>query len=104
MTDFNDEDDFTLDEGNADPDYLVSDHAIADDKPASADPDAPNKSILLELQKYCRQAISEHNSFDIIDLTEQAKMTPTQQIAMHKCVVQHLRNIKSQIDNKIKEL
>lgn len=100
-----DEDDFMPDQdGMTDPDYLVSDHAVADEPQKGTDPDAPNKSILLELQKYCRDAIKEHNTFDIIDLTEQAKMTPTQQIAVHKCVVQHLRNIKSEIDNKVKEL
>lgn len=72
-----------------------------DDEP---DPDQPNKSVLLELQKYLAEAIEEHNSFDVIDLTETSKMTPTQQIAVHKLVIQHLRSVKHELDNKIKEL
>lgn len=83
--------------------YNVSDFATPEPE-KEADPDQPNKSVITELQVYLEEAITEHNSFDIIDLTEQAKMTPTQQIAVHKCVVQHLRNIKSTVDNKLKEL
>lgn len=85
--------------------YEVSDFATPDKETKQVDdPDQPNKSVLIDLQKYISEAITEHNSFDIIDLTEQAKMTPTQQIAVHKVVIEHLRNIKSTIDNKIKEL
>jgi hypothetical protein len=59
--------------------------------------------LIKEIRDYIKEAEIEHNSFDIIDLTESAKMTPTQQIAVHKCVVQHLRNIKETINNKVKE-
>lgn len=83
--------------------YVVSDHATADPE-KDTDPDQPNKSVLKEVQRYLREAIAEHNTLDLIDLTEQAKMTPTQQIAVHKLVANHLQNIKSTIDNKIKEL
>lgn len=85
-------------------DYEVSDFAIPDDDKSTPDPDRANKSILLEIQKYLAEAIDEHNGLDLIDLTEQAKMTPTQQIAVHKLVINHLRNIKTTIDNKVKEL
>lgn len=83
--------------------YAVSDFATPD-KEREADPDEPNKSVLKDIQKYLREAIYEHNTLDLIDLTEAAKMTPTQQIAVHKLVANHLQNIKSTIDNKIKEL
>lgn len=92
-----------------DDDYLISgavdDFAIEDDDIATTDPeDTTVETILIqELLKYLDEAEKEHNSFDIIDLTEQAKMTPTQQIAVHKCVVQHLRNIRNTINNKVKE-
>lgn len=86
-------------------DYQVSDHATADPEPSkSADPDQANKSVLLKVQKYLKEAMEEHNGIDLIDLTEQAKMTPTQQIAVHKLTLNHLRNIKTEIDNKLKEL
>lgn len=95
----------TDDDFETDIDYQVSDHATPDpDVSKSADADAPNKSVLLEIQTYLNEAIDEHNTIDQIDLTEQAKMTPGQQIAVHKVVVGHLRNIKSTVDNKLKEL
>lgn len=85
--------------------YEVSDFATPEpEAPEGADPDQPNKSVLLEIQKYLQEAMQEHNGIDLIDLTEQAKMTPTQQIAVHKLTLNHLRNIKTEIDNKLKEL
>ncbi len=84
--------------------YEVSDFATPDPEKKADDPDQPNKSVLKEVQRYLKEAIAEHSSIDVIDLTEQAKMTPTQQIAVCKLVVKHLRDIKSEIDNKIKEL
>lgn len=83
--------------------YNVSEFATSEDE-KQADDDQPNKSVLLEVQKYLEEAIAEHNTVDCIDLTEQAKMNPTQQIAVHKVVVSHLRDVKTIVDNKIKEL
>lgn len=83
--------------------YNVSEFATPEDE-KTTDDDQPNKSVLLEVQKYLDEAIAEHSSFDVIDLTEQAKMSPTQQIGMHKNVVHHLRHAKTVIDNKLKEL
>lgn len=74
-----------------------------DEKPVDDD-DQPNKSVLIEVQTYLEEAIVEHNSLDVIDLTEVAKLTPGQQIAVAKQVVNHLRSIKTVVDNKIKEL
>lgn len=84
--------------------YEVDEFATSDEDNKVADPDQQNKSILKDIQKYLAEAIAENNTLDLIDLTEAAKMTPTQQIAVYKLLVNHLRNIKSTIDNKIKEL
>lgn len=89
---------------NEDIPYEAPAFAVPEDEKQTDDEDQPNKSVLIEVQTYLKEAIDEHNSLDVIDLTEQAKMDPRQQIAVSKQVVGHLRNIKSQIDNKIKEL
>jgi hypothetical protein len=80
----------------------IDDFAVVEKK--EVDPDQPNASVVKDVAKYLEEVIKEHNSLDLIDLTEQAKMTPTQQIAVHRYVLGHLRNIKAEIDNKIKEL
>lgn len=89
---------------NEDIPYNVSDTAIAEEETKTDDDDQPNKSVLLEVQKYLAEAVDTHNTIDVIDLTESAKMTPTQQIAVNKVVVGHLRTVKQIVDNKIKEL
>lgn len=85
--------------------YQISDHAIADeDTDLSEDQEQlVNDEIIKDIEKYLVEAIAEEDSIDQIDLTEQAKMTPTQQIAVHKLVKNHLQNIKSIIDDKVKE-
>ena len=89
---------------NEDIDYTVSDFATPDPEKPKDDVDQPNKSVLVEVDKYLGEAILEHNTIDVLDLTEKLKMTPTQQIMVHKLVVNHLRNIRNEINNKIKEL
>lgn len=84
--------------------YEVSDFATSDDDKKEVDVDRPNKSVLVEIQKYLRSAIATHNSFDAIDLSKNHPLTAEQQIAVNKILVGHLRDIKSTIDNKIKEL
>lgn len=84
--------------------YTSIDDFATPEKEEEPDPDQPNKSVLHGVMKYIEEAIDEHNSFDVIDLEEKAKMTPTQQIAVHKLVVNHLRNIKNLINDKMKEL
>lgn len=97
-----------------DEDYLVStavdDFAIADeDALDNPDPDEDELETLVttqavnEVKQYLSEAIKEHDSIDQIDLTEGAKMTPTQQIAVHKLVKQHLINMQTIIVNKVKE-
>ena len=83
--------------------YNISDFATPD-KEVEQDPEQPNKSVLLEALTYLDEAIAEHNTFDVIDLSESAKMTTTQQIAVHKLVTSHLRSIKNIINDKVKEL
>lgn len=98
-----------------DEDYLVSsavdEFAIADeDALDNPDPDEDDELETLvttqavnEVKTYLVEAIREQDSIDQIDLTEGAKMTPTQQIAVHKLVKQHLINIQTIIVNKVKE-
>lgn len=62
-----------------------------------------NAQAVNEVKQYLVEAIKEQDSVDQIDLTEGAKMTPTQQIAVHKLVKQHLINIQTIIINKVKE-
>lgn len=83
--------------------YNISEFATPD-KEEAPDPDQPNKSVLNDALTYVDEAIAEHNTFDVIDLTESAKMTTTQQIAVHKLVTQHLRSIRNVINDKLKEL
>lgn len=84
--------------------YNVSEFATPEPEKRTDDDDQPNKTVLLEVQQYLKEAIAEHDSFDVIDLTESAKMNPTQQIAVHKLVKSHLTSVKTIIDDKIKEL
>lgn len=99
-----------------DENYLVStsvdEFAVADeDALDSVDEDLDddeleqnvNAQAVNELKTYLQEAIKEQDSIDQIDLTEGAKMTPTQQIAVHKLVKQHLINIQTIIINKVKE-
>ncbi len=83
--------------------YNVSEFATPEPE-QQTDEDQPNKSVLLEVRKYLEESIAEHNSLDSIDLTEQAKMTPTQQVAVNKLVVSHLRSVRTIVNDKIKEL
>ena len=84
--------------------YNVDPFATPEPEKQTEDADQPNKTVLLGVQKYLKEAIAEHDSFDVIDLTESAKMNPTQQIAVHKLVKSHLSSVKTMIDDKIKEL
>lgn len=99
-----------------DEDYLVSqtvdDFAVADEDALDSvednlDDDEVDQIVTTqavnEVKDYLKEAIAEQDSIDQIDLTEGAKMTPTQQIAVHKLVKQHLINIQTIIINKVKE-
>lgn len=83
--------------------YTAPDFTTPDRK-SEEDEDQPNKSVLLDAQQYLKEAIEEHNTMDVLDLKEEAKMNPTQQVAVHKLVITHLRAIKTVIDEKVQEL
>lgn len=88
---------------NEDIPYSAPEFATAEDE-REPDEDQPYKGVILEVQQYLKEAISEHKSIDVIDLTEVLKMSPTQQIAVHKFVLNHLRTVKTMVDNKLKEI
>lgn len=83
--------------------YNISEFATPEPE-QQTDEDQPNKSVLLEVRKYLEESIGEHNSLDAIDLTNPGDMTPTQQVAVHKLVVSHLRSVRTIVNDKIKEL
>jgi len=66
-----------------------------------------NSSIIKEIEDYCKTAIAESNSFDVLNLPTNA--TPEQKVAVfdemfnYKGIVHHLRQIQTIINNKIKE-
>ena len=84
--------------------YEVSEFATPEPDKKADDVDQPNKSVLIGVSKYLDEKIIEHNTFDVIEPAAEGVMTTQQQVQMHKQVVVHLRNIKSEIDDKIKEL
>lgn len=83
--------------------YNVSDHATPEPE-EEQDPDQPNKSVLKDILKYLDEQIKIHNSLDLVEPNAEQIMTTQQQVAVQKQVVAHLRDIRSQISNKIKEL
>lgn len=83
--------------------YNISEFATPE-KEHQEDPDQPNKSVLLDVQKYLNEAIDEHKSVDTIDLSGSSELTAAQQVAISKFVIQHLRSVKIIVDNKLKEL
>ncbi len=86
-------------------DFAIEDNDILDGTvdTGAGEELATETQLIKDIRIYLKEAESEHNTFDIIDLTEQAKMTPTQQIAVHKLVVKHLRNIGAMINEKVRE-
>ena len=87
--------------------FAVSDEDALDSVDEELDDDELEQNVnaqaVNEVKQYLVEAIKEQDSIDQIDLTEGAKMTPTQQIAVHKLVKQHLINIQTIIINKVKE-
>lgn len=97
-----------------DEDYLISgevdDFAIEDDEGLSGiageDQTAETK-VIQEIRTYLKTAIAEHNTFDVIELQNNA--TPEQKIAafdmmaIHKGLIMHLRNVQAIINSKVRE-
>lgn len=98
-----------------DEDYLTSatvdEFAVADedamDNPDDDDFDETeqviNAQTITEIKTYLKEAIVEQDSVDQLDLTEGAKISLREQVAVHKLVKQHLINIQTIIINKVKE-
>lgn len=82
----------------------VEPFAIEDEPDRTPDPDQNKKSVLRKIQKYLKTQIAKHNSFDVIEPAAEGVMTTQQQVQLNKQLVIHLRNIKEEIDTKLKEL
>lgn len=83
--------------------YSVSEHATPEPE-RQDDSDQPNKSVLIEVRKYLDEQIAKHNTFDVIAPEAEGIMTTQQQVEMHKQVVVNLRNVRTIVNDKIKEL
>jgi len=85
---------------NEDIEYLSSDLPAVDgdgDNAATEDLGALRLAI-----KYIDAAIKTHNSLDSINPKDD-KLNPVQQVEVSKQVVEHLRNIRAGIANKLSE-
>jgi len=87
---------------NEDIDYTVSDFATPDQK--VADPEQPNKPVLLDTIEYIDAQIKKYDSLDLIDPSAENTMTTQQQVAVMKEVLKHLRSVRSTLNKKVKEL
>lgn len=83
--------------------YSVSDFATPEEEEQS-DEDKPNKSVLVDILEYLDEQIKKHNSLDVIKPDAENTMTTQQQVLVHQAVVGHLRNVRTTINNKVKEL
>lgn len=98
-----------------DDDYLISgevdDFAIEDDTTDDAGVDEEEQTaetkVIQEIRKYLKENIAAHNSFDVLNIPQNAK--PEDKIAVfdemfnHKGVVHHLRQIEQIINSKVRE-
>lgn len=108
----------TTNNPNEDEDYLISDEVDdfayedenADDAGLGLVGDeelSAETKVIQEIREYLKTAIKEHNTFDVIELQNNA--TPEQKIAafdmmaIHKGLIMHLRNVQTIINNKVKE-
>lgn len=93
--------------------FAVADAEILDELDPEADEDdletdqIVNKSIIDEIQAYCKTAIAEYNSFDVLQLptnaTEEQKLAVYDEMFRYKGLVHHLRQIQTIITNKVEE-
>lgn len=101
--------------------YLVSavvdEFAVADEEALDAADDdtsdlaetgvVVNQSIIDEIMDYCKTAIEESNSFDVLQLptnaTDEQKLAVYDEMFRYKGIVHHLRQIQTIITNKVEE-
>lgn len=98
-----------------DEDYLMSDGIVddfaiedeTDDAGVADEEQTVETKVIQEIRAYLKTAIAEHNTFDVIELANNA--TPEQKIAafdmmaIHKGLIMHLRNVQTIINNKVRE-
>jgi hypothetical protein len=90
-------------------DYQIDDFAI-DDIPTDTDEDkklSPRNALVKELRAYLKKAIGDHNSFDVLNIPQNAKaedkIAVFDEMFNHKGLVHHLRQIEQIINDKVKE-
>lgn len=93
---------------NEDIPYNVSDHAIEDAQTDTSDAEISAESKLVKkIRAYLKDAIADSNSFDVLQLpanaTPEQKIAVFDEIAIHKGVAMHLRNVEEIIINMVKE-
>lgn len=93
---------------NEDIPYNISDHAIEDAPTDTTEAELSAENRLVKrIRAYLKGAISESKSFDVLQLpanaTPEQKIAVFDEIAIHKGVAMHLRNIEEIINNMVKE-
>jgi hypothetical protein len=93
---------------NEDIPYNISDHAIEDAPTDTSEVElsAENK-LVKRIRAYLKKSISDAKSVDALNLpanaTLEQKIAAFDEIAIHKGVAMHLRNIEEIINNIVKE-
>lgn len=96
---------------NAVDDFAIADEAALDSVEEDIDDDELEQNVnaqaINEIRQYLKDNIAVHNSFDVLQLPQNAK--PEEKIAVfdemfnHKGIVYHLRQIEQIINTKVKE-
>lgn len=92
--------------GDIDP-FAVEEEDNVDDLRETTEELTVETVLVRDLRKYCKEQILVHNSFDVLNLPQNA--TPEEKCAVfdemfnHKGVVHHLRQIQQIINSKVKE-
>lgn len=79
----------------------------SDDSMTDTEDQTVETVLIREIRNYCKKAIAEHNTFDVLHLPQNA--SPEEKCAVfdemfnHKGLVHHLRQIQQIINNKVKE-
>lgn len=105
MTHIPQEDDDLLISGEVDP-FAIEDDT-SDDAGVAEEEMTVETKVIQEIRKYLKDNIATHNSFDVLNIPQNAK--PEDKIAVfdemfnHKGVVHHLRQIENIINSKVRE-
>lgn len=87
-------------------DFAIEDD-ISDDAGIQGDEQTVETKLIQEIRAYLKTAKAEHNTFDVLDLpnnaTQEQKVAAFDMMAIHKGVTMHLRNIETIINNKVRE-